>query len=366
MDNQQQSDSMSYKYSEEQKLAQWLIQLLQTSLPPQSTTESENGNGGSALKKDEKTLEPMLDRDYHPHFYQQIPNFAQALLQEQPSVALQYAPLLYHLVGCRVCHQAYLEIYDGLAAALKSTEGQPVSVNTGGLSLQTPHVRLAVHLCQVLIGQAEAQLRLARHEGRDADASVRAMLQLAMRLAVRISQSNMRTRALKDLVHVATLFDNLTAAPEAERETPEPTTHSYVPTFAGPGDARQGRTVRGVEAPVRSADMSAEQHPQAILLQSSTLRGTIMQHEDTLELHLHNLEQPLRGRYLIITVPLGSLIEPVQWQGGNPRAIRSAAPVDKDGTLVTPLGQTNLRIDRPEERNLLEVMFLRLDVRPAV
>ncbi len=72
--------------------------------------------------------------------------------------------------------------------------------------------------------------------------------------------------------------------------------------------------------------------------------------------------QDLRGQYLTISVPLGSLIEPVRWHNNDPQAIRSIAPVDASGTLVTPLGVTELRLDNPEEYNLLELIFLLLKV----
>ena len=91
----------------------------------------------------------------------------------------------------------------------------------------------------------------------------------------------------------------------------------------------------------------------------------ITQAGNMLELHLRDLELKLRGHYVSISVPLGSLLEPVRWLGGNPRAIRSTVPVDEHGTLRTPLGETELRLSNTEERNLLEAMFLKLDVRLA-
>jgi len=114
---------------------------------------------------------------------------------------------------------------------------------------------------------------------------------------------------------------------------------------------------------MRSADISAEQH--VIYLQSNRLDGSITQNEDMLELHLEDLEESLRGHYITIDVPLGSLLEPVRWVGGNPRAIRSMAPVDEQGSLSTPLGQTELRLSNPDQRNLLEVTFMLLQVRIA-
>jgi hypothetical protein len=81
-----------------------------------------------------------------------------------------------------------------------------------------------------------------------------------------------------------------------------------------------------------------------------------------LELQLKDLQEALRGRYVTISVVLGVLLEPVRWHGGNPRAIRSTGPVQMDGTLVTPLGETDLTLQNSEERNLLEAIFLLIDV----
>ncbi|MBV9229955.1 MAG: hypothetical protein JOZ18_11630, partial [Chloroflexi bacterium] len=123
---------------------------------------------------------------------------------------------------------------------------------------------------------------------------------------------------------------------------------------------------RGNKKIVRRADMlsrPANQEQPVINLQSRGLEGSIVQHGQMLELHLQDLDEKLRGQYVTITVPLGSLIEPVRWLGGNPRAIRSAAPVDASGTLVTPLGETELQLTDPEDHNLLEAMFLLLEVR---
>ena len=91
----------------------------------------------------------------------------------------------------------------------------------------------------------------------------------------------------------------------------------------------------------------------------------ITQNQDVLELHLEDLDEELRGHFLIISVPLGSILEPVRWFGGNPRAIRSQVPVGEDGTLTTLLGKTELQLSNPEDHNLLEAMFKKLDVRPT-
>jgi hypothetical protein len=167
----------------------------------------------------------------------------------------------------------------------------------------------------------------------------------------------MRSRALKDLVRVATLFDG----PHSPGEQ-EPATRSYSPLIGAGSTPRHGKVVRRADTALRSAGKAVE--PPSIFLQSHPLEGSITQHENTLELHLQDLDETLRGHYVNISVPLGSILEPVRWTGGNPRAIRSIAPVDKDGTLRTPIGQTDLRLDQPEDRSMLEVLFLLLEVRP--
>lgn len=101
-----------------------------------------------------------------------------------------------------------------------------------------------------------------------------------------------------------------------------------------------------------------------IELQSGSLQGSVTQRDDVLELRLQNLDESLRGHYLLVTIPLGSLIEPVRWLGGNPRAIRSQAAVNEQGSLTTPLGKTDLRLTNAEDRNLLEAMLKKLDIRP--
>jgi hypothetical protein len=98
---------------------------------------------------------------------------------------------------------------------------------------------------------------------------------------------------------------------------------------------------------------------------SGNLDGSIHQNGRRLELHLRNLDPTMRGRTVLISVPLGGLIEPIRWLGGNPLAIRSITPVDETGKLVTPLGETDLSLHDAEEYSLLNVMFTGLTVRVA-
>jgi len=322
-------------------LAQWLLQVL--AVPPlQSQLESapasdEAQNGGV----------------YHPRFYRQLPDFVMALLNNDPQAILHYAPLLFHLIGCASCHRAYLEFYDAMRAALQEGE-VPRQTTTSLSTMATTPERMVVHLCQSLISEAEAVLRQARREHTDGDALARSLLQQAIQISAHLTQGQMRQRALRELVHVATLFEDFSASQEQP-----PALHSYSPLQMTGNGAHRGSIVRGAETALHPAEHAT------IPIHSAQLEGAITQHEDTLELHLRDLDAKLRGHYVTISVPLGSLLEPVRWLGGNPRAIRSTVPVDEHGTLRTPLGQTELRLSNSEERNLLEATFLKLDLRLA-
>ncbi len=344
MNDNEQFDNPSTNDSEQLKLARWLQHVL--AQPPQDTahisTSEEN--------------EVVANNDYHPQFYRQLPDFIMALLQNDAKAMVHYAPLLYHLAGCAVCRGAYLELYDALRYAMKSGEKTPgiTSINYGSRSLPDG---ASVKLCQLLISQAEAVLQQARFDHTDGDAQARSLLQWAMRVSAHIMQNGMRVKALRDLVRVATITNDPQSPVKQELAS-----RSYSPMIGASG-TRHGKVLRKAGVHLRSAGIPADQ--AMIFLQSSPLEGSIIQREGILELHLHDLDEKLRGRYLTISVPLGSLIEPVRWLGGNPRAIRTEESVDKDGTLVTPLGETDLRLNNPDERNLLEVMFLLLEVRPA-
>jgi hypothetical protein len=292
------------------------------------------------------------NNEYHPYFYQQLPDFITALLEQQPRATLHFAPLLYHLIGCTVCHSAYLDLYSAMRAAIQPDEVQlNVGQRTG--SWEATPVRMVVQLCQSFIRQAEALYRQSRRDHTNESIQARFLLQQALRISARITQSNMRTRALHDLVRIASLFDDF-----GEPMQQGPAVHSYSPVLAG---GSHGRAMRRAETIMRpTANPSAQ---DAIYLQSNLLEGRIMQQGDTLELFLQDLDKTLRGHYLSISVPLGSLIEPIRWVGGNPRTIHSIAPVDERGMLNTPLGRTELRLGNQEERNLLEATFLLLEVR---
>ncbi|HEY6543031.1 MAG TPA: hypothetical protein VIZ18_18965 [Ktedonobacteraceae bacterium] len=289
---------------------------------------------------------------YHLPYFQQLPDFALALLKNDDQATLYYAPLIYHLVGCPVCHRAYLEIYDAMSAALAVDSEQKVPDN-GHHTLALTPARMLVYLCQLLINQAQSVLRVARHEHGDNDAWARALLQQSLTMSSHIMQSALRQRALQNLVEIALL-----AAGYSEDEQ-NPAIHTYSSLVGAGSGSRTGKTRRRAEMLEHAAG------EPSIELQSGALQGAISQRDDILELRLRHLDTPLRGHYLQIAVPLGSLIEPVLWLGGNPRAIRSQSPVDSEGNLAMQLGKTELRLTTPEDRNLLEAMFKKLDVRPV-
>jgi hypothetical protein len=277
---------------------------------------------------------------YHLPYFQQLPDFAQALLKNDSEAILSYAPLIYHLIGCPVCHNAYLEIYDAMSAAL-AVGGEQIVLDNGHHTLALTPARMLVYLCQLLINQAQAVLRAARHEHVDNDAWARALLQQSLTMSSHIMQSSLRQRALQNLMEVALLANGYS------EDEQQPAIHTYSSLVGAGNGARTGKTRRRAETLDRPAG------EPAIELQSGALQGSITQRDDTLVLRLRHLDTSLRGHYLQVAVPLGSLIEPVRWSGGNPRAIRSQSPVDAEGNLTMQLGTTDLRLTTPEDRNLL-------------
>jgi hypothetical protein len=333
------NDGLSDIRDEYLPLAQWLQQVLATT-PQQSKAElaAITDNGG------------QFGDEYHSEFYPQLPDFVLALLKNDPQATTRFAPLLFHLIGCPICHAAYLEIYDAMRATMGIDETH-IQVGQWPQSMATTSTRMLVYMCRLLINQAAAVLRQARHDHTDNDAWARSLLQQAIYLSSHLMQSTLRQRALRDLVEVATFFD----------DSNTPAAHSFTPVLSSGSGSRHGKTRRRAETLGRPVGQAA------IYLQSdlSDIVGTIVQNQEMLELHLVDLRQELRGRFLTISIPLGSLLEPVRWIGGNPHAIRSQVPVSEDGTLTTPLGSTDLLLSDPEDHNLLEAMFKKLDIRPA-
>jgi len=324
------------------QLAQWLLRVL-------TPTSQGQGEDDTMLAEEGQPLPLVLKDNYHQHFYQQLPDFIMALLNNDPQAMESYAPLMYHLVGCSACHTAYLDLYDSLRAAI-SPRGPRLHLGQGTRTLAaTPH-RMLSHLCQTLISQAKSVLLQARHDHNSQDENARSLLRMALRISVYITQSSLRREALKELIDVATLFDEKDASVSKD-------IYAYSPVLTGVGN--RPRVVRRADTLAHSS--SAEYN--SIELQSHALTGRIVQNGQILELQLQDLQEALRGHYVTISVLLGSLLEPVRWRGGNPRAIRSTGPVQMDGTLVTPLGQTDLLLQNAEERNLLEAMFLLIEVR---
>jgi hypothetical protein len=314
-------------------LAQWLQQILATKAELATITDDRDQFGDT----------------YHIEFYRQLPDFIQALLNDVTQEDLiHFGPLIFHLIGCPTCHAAYLEIYDSMRATIGIDQAY-TSTSQLSQTLATTSTHVLVNTCQLLINQAAEVLRQVRHEHNHNDVWARSLLQQAIYLSSNIMQSKQRQRALQNLVEVATFFDDTTT----------PAADSYLPLLSTGSGIRQSNIRR------RADTLGRPKGQVAIYLQtaSSKQKGMITQNQDVLELHLEDLGQELRGRFLIITVPFGSLLEPVRWIGGNPRAIRSKVPVSEDGSLTTPLGSTDLQLSNPEDHNLLEAMFIKLDIR---
>ncbi|GAC1629038.1 MAG: hypothetical protein NVS4B11_27500 [Ktedonobacteraceae bacterium] len=361
MDNIHHSTSTSHG-DDARKLAQWVQDILHTT-PTQTPTNVPstplpaftNTQKSPITAEHDIQLELLLqDSSYHKRFYQQLPDFVMALLNNDARAAIQYAPLLYHLAGCTICHQSYLEIYDAMQAALYPHEPRPI-LGQGTRTLEATPQRMLAHLCQAWITQAEAILQQARHDGVDADAAARILLQAAIQMSSHIKQDSVRQHARHDLVRVATLFD----IPNAPQVGPVAAEYAYTPVLTG----HKGVTRRGDKPGTQAQSKEIAQDQLALVLQSRSLEGTVMQRGQTLELHLQDLDESLRGHFITASIVLGSLIEPIRWLGGNPRAIRSTTPVAMSGTLTMPLGETELQLSVPEERNLLEATFLLLEVR---
>lgn len=332
--------SQNLKYA---KLAVWLQQVLEP-IPYRETIVSE-------MPENENQLVMALGPDYHLKYYQQLPDFAMAILTKDVQAVVHYSSLLYHLAICQECHRAYLDLYDALRAAIDPQGFRPL-LGQGTRTLSaTPH-RMVGHFCQMLISQAEAVLRQARHDHTDQDAAARSLLQMALRISAYITQSTIRRQALHDLVRVATLFEGPTA-PGGDQQN----VHAY--TLAPTTGVRRGKVLRSSDTLVHAHNLEQI----AIEIQANGLKGRIVQRGKELELHLQDLDATLRGHYLTISVVLGSLIEPVRWHNSNPQAIRSTVQVDASGMLVTPLGETELQLNKPEDRNLLEAIFLLVEVR---
>ncbi len=340
-------EGSSDSHADTVRLSSWLQQVMK--LPPTKTQGIASGDEDTAL-------ELMLDSNYHIHFYQQLPDFVIALLENNTRAMLQYAHLLYHLAGCSECHNGYLELYDALREAVHPQGPRP-QLGQGTKTLAATPPRMLRHLCQALISQAEALFQQGHRDHQDYNAPARSLLQQALSMSAHIGQSGIRQKALYDLVRVANLFEGVGDALEDD-----PHSYIYTPVVSGAGGMRGGKkALRHVEMPLRSPGTPAGQ--PVILIQSRALEGRITQSGQTLFLNLQDLDQELRGRYVKIIVPLGALLEPVRWRGGNPRAIRSVVPVDMTGKLTTPLGETELQLSNHEERNLLEAMFMLLEVR---
>src|SRR6266516_1930309 len=245
-------------------LAQWLQQVLAiTPRHPEPELASITDNG------------ERFGDDYHIGFYQQLPDFVLALLNDDMQATIRFAPLWFHLIGCPTCHAAYLEIYDAMRAAVAPDETYtPITPRSHSMAITS--TRMLVYLCRLLINQAKAVLRQAYHDHTDNDEWARSLLQQAIYISSHLMQSTLRQRALRDLVEVATLFD----------DTAMLATHSYTPVLSAGGGSRHSSKIR------RRAETLGRPFGQStIYLQSglSEIEGTITQNQETLELHLEDL-----------------------------------------------------------------------------
>ncbi len=358
------------QHSSYARLAQWLEQIMQPPPPlmPPLTSINAASLPATAHENTETLLDLQFDSRYHLSYYQQLPDFAMALLNNDMQAPVRYGALLYHLAGCEVCRHAYVDIYGSLKEALQPSGPRPF-LGQGTRTLSATPPRMLSHLCRTLISQAEAVLRQARHEHDEqpnqnsytteaaAEDEARTLLQLALRIGSHITQNSVRKQALQDLVRVATI---------TERQEPvqpnDPQARAYTPSPASASRTR-GKVFRRADITQHTQSSQDAQENLSIPLQSRTLSGTITQRGSLLELHLKDLDAALRGQYVRVSVLLGSLIEPVRWQGRNPHAILSSTPVATDGSLVMPLGETDLRLSNPEDYHLLETLFMLVEVR---
>lgn len=329
------------------ELARWLQEVMQ--LPSYAASAPQE-----PVPSDTQ-LELLLGSQYHIQFYQQLPDFVMALLNNDAQATIHYVPLLYHLAGCQECHAAYLDIYDAMRAAVQPRGPRPL-LGQGTRTLNAMPQRVLGLLCQVAISQAEAVIQQGRRTKTSSEAEARSLLQMALRVGAQIGQSNIRRQALHDLVRVAAL-----AQGQEGPQDDDPHKRSYTPTLAASGGMRGKKVVRRADTLHRSQEADES---LAIPLQSRTLEGSIVQRGNVLELHLKDLDQVLRGQHVRVSVLLGSLLEPVRWYGGNPHALVSPTPVAVDGSLRMPLGETDLRLSNTEEYHLLETMFMLLEVLP--
>src|SRR5256885_16510994 len=100
------------------KLAVWLQEVLGP-IPQSEAIVSQ-------MPENEHQLAVVLGTDYHLHYYQQLPDFAMAVLVKDVQAVVRYSSLLYHLASCCECHRAYLDLYDALRVAVDPQGFRPL------------------------------------------------------------------------------------------------------------------------------------------------------------------------------------------------------------------------------------------------
>ena len=105
--------------SQQKQLAAFIQAVMNTPPSDLQLSEASSVLGSRALQ--------VVGQDYHLEFYQQLPELVLSILNDEPDgpeLVNHYGALLFHLAGCMICHQAYMELYNSLSAALS----QPTSL----------------------------------------------------------------------------------------------------------------------------------------------------------------------------------------------------------------------------------------------
>lgn len=245
-----------------------------------------------------------------------------AVLQGDPGALARYAPLLFHLVGCATCHSTYLGVYGALWAAVHTPDDIPAQQGAGRPTSRTTSPGMVAYVCQVLLSEAKAVLEETRRERTDGSALACSYLHRVLRMSAQLTQDRWRVQVVRELREVAMLYERAYASLE-----PSAVAYSSALLLPSGSGERAGTTLPCAAGTSRPATQSV------ILIHADSPMGAITQREETLELHLEDLEAPLRGSLLTISLPLGTLLDEVHWHGGNPRAIQSVTPVDGCGSF---------------------------------
>ena len=98
-------------------LARWLQEVLL------SSEEQEPFPNG---EYEDARLKLAGEKDYHPTFSKQIPDFVMSLLANDSLATVRHASLLFHMAGCSTCHNTYLDAYSSMSAMIHPLSPSPV------------------------------------------------------------------------------------------------------------------------------------------------------------------------------------------------------------------------------------------------